>query len=182
VRPVQDIAAPYKTAGLPSEPDRVSAGPRSHQETSGPSRALVLVVMLSVLAWATPAGAAVPFEPPPLPPEPAPPVERPEDCPPVDLYPGEPVPPEASGCRGVVVSVGESDAAEEWIADAIAVRGLYAVVVPRLTAERDAARWELDQIRPRWWERPGLVLGLGVVLGTGVTLGSGYVAVQAWAP
>jgi hypothetical protein len=108
-------------------------------------------------------------------------VVSPEDCPVVDLWPEQEV-PALAGCRGVVVTVGESDAAEEWVADARAVRHLWLVTVPQLVAERDAALWEVQATRPRRWERPGLMLSVGVVLGAGLTLGAGYVAVQAWTP
>lgn len=140
------------------------------------THALVLLA-----AW-HPAGAAEPWTPPPLPEPPAAPVVRPEDCPALDLYPDQALPQDLAGCRGVVVTVGESDAVEELVADDLAVRQLYQVATLHLQVERDAALSLLEQAAPRWWERPAVCLAVGGILGAGLTLGAGYVAVQAWTP
>lgn len=144
--------------------------------------ALALVLALVLLAAGRPAGAAEPWTPPPLPEPPAAPVVRPEDCPALDLYPDQVVPQDLSGCRGVVVTAGESDAVEELVADDLAVRQLYQVATLQLQVERDSALTLLEQATPRWWERPAVCLALGGLVGAGLTLGAGYVAVQAWAP
>lgn len=138
-----------------------------------------LVALL--LALASAAGRAGPYEPPSLPPEPAPPEVASGECPELDLVAGRALPSELGRCSGVVVPRSVYLAAEEWVADARAVRQLYAATTLQLQVERDAVardrdllQAELEAVRPRWWERPGPVLAVGVVAGVGLTLGAAW--------
>jgi hypothetical protein len=129
------------------------------------------VLGLSVLLMLAPVARAGPWEPPTLPTEPAPPVEREDDCPEQDLRPGQPA---TLDCRGQVISVGQYDALAEWIEDDRAVRRLHQVSVLQLAVERDAALREAEAARPRWYERPAVVLPVGVLLGAGAVLGGAW--------
>lgn len=132
-----------------------------------------------LLVAASPAAMGEPYAPPPLPLEPAAPEVAADECEERDLQPGSSPPPAAVRCVGVVVPRSVYLAAEEWVADARAARGLYQMATIQLVVERDLALAQRDEARaalqPRpWWERPGPALAVGVVAGVGLTLGAAW--------
>ena len=111
-----------------------------------------------------------------LPPaEPLAPDPEPDDCTRAhDIVPGRPLPAELGTCRATAVPtwyVRDLIARAEWgrsYADWSAIQQAIC------TVERDAARED----RPRWYERPAVILPLGVALGAGAVLGGAWAVGQ----
>ena len=81
-------------------------------------------------------------------------------------------------CRGTLLPTWQT---KDWLsrmAWGAATRDYYEIEVAVLTAERDYARLQVEEVRPKWYQRPLPV----AIVASGFTILVGYVAVQAWTP